>query len=239
MFCSGPPYAASWRCWPDMTRRKPECWSYERGQVAQAVFACAARFFHSGAIRGLRCRCSILEANVRIPHLVLALAATLVCAGCSDLVSLRPFVTDKEAVQDARLLGVWADGDDATYIVRQDGKGYAIGFLAKNSSTVYKLTGKMLKAGEARIFDLTPAEEDPFQVAVHTAMRVWIEGASLRIAFLDSKWLREKAGAQLAVQEVGDRRLITSQGEAVTRFLLTYGGDDDAFGKPNVLTRQK
>src|ERR1039457_6730244 len=37
MFCSGPPYAASWRCWPDMTRRKPECWSYERGQVAQAV----------------------------------------------------------------------------------------------------------------------------------------------------------------------------------------------------------
>src|ERR1039458_8578942 len=47
--------------------------------------------------------------------------------------------------------------------------------------TVYKLTGKMLKAGEARIFDLTPAEEDPFQVAVHTAMRVWIEGASLRI----------------------------------------------------------
>ena len=195
-----------------MTRRKPECWSYERGQV---------------------------EANMRIPHLVLALAGTLMCSGCSDLVSLRPFVTDKEAVQDARLLGVWVDGDDATYIVRQDGKGYAIGFLAKNSSTVYKLTGKMLKAGEARIFDLTPAEEDPFQVAVHTAMRVWIEGASLRIAFLDSKWLREKAGAQLAVQEVGDRRLITSQGEAVTRFLLTYGGDDDAFGKPNVLTRQK
>lgn len=176
---------------------------------------------------------------MRIPQLVLALAGTLMCTGCSDLISLRPFVTDKEAVQDARLPGVWVDDDDAMYIVRQDGKGYAIGFVAKNASTVYKLTGKMWKAGETRIFDLTPAEEDPFQIAVHTAMRVWIEAATLRIAFLDSQWLREKAGAQLAVQEVGDRRLITSPGDAVTRFLAAAGGDDQAFGKPNVLRRQK
>ena len=125
---------------------------------------------------------------MRIPQLVLALAGTLMCAGCSDLVSLRPFVTDKEAVQDARLLGVWVDGDDATYIVRQDGKGYAIGFLAKNSSTVYKLTGKMLKAGEARIFDLTPAEEDPFQVAVHTAMRKDAPSIHTRIAVCTATW---------------------------------------------------
>jgi hypothetical protein len=180
-----------------------------------------------------------VEARMRIPQLVLAVAGTLMCAGCSDLVSLRPFVTDKEAVQDARLLGVWVDDDEAVYIVRQDGKGYAIGFSAKDASTVYKLTGKLWKTGETRILDLTPAEEDPFQIAVHTAMRVWVEAATLRIAFLDSKWLREKAGAQLAVQEMGDRRLITSPGEAVTRFLATYGGEDGAFGKPNVLRRQK
>ena len=52
---------------------------------------------------------------MRIPQLVLAVAGTLMCTGCSELISLHPFVSDKEAVQDARLLGVWVDEDD-TYL---------------------------------------------------------------------------------------------------------------------------
>jgi hypothetical protein len=176
---------------------------------------------------------------MRIPQLVLAVAGTLVFTGCSQLIGLHPFVTDKDAVQDARLAGVWVDDDGDLYIVRQDGNGYAIAHSEKSASTVYKLKGKLLKVGEVRILDLTPPEEDPFQVAVHTPLRVWIEGATLRIAFLDSKWMREQASAHLSVQEVGDRRLITSTGEEMKQFLTTYGGDDRAFEKPSVLTRQK
>lgn len=175
---------------------------------------------------------------MRVSQLVLALAGTLMCTGCSELISLHPFVTDKEAVLDARLLGVWVDGDDL-YVVRQDGNGYTIGYTEKNSTAVYKLKAKMLKVGEARILDLTPAEEDAFQVAAHTPLRVWMEGATLPIAFLDAEWLRKHASGQLAVQVVGKRLLITSPGEEVTRFLLTYGADDRAFGKPTVLTRQE
>ena len=55
--------------------------------------------------------------KMRIPQLVLAVAGTLMCTGCSEMISLHPFVTDGEAVQDARLTGVWVDGDDL-YIVR-------------------------------------------------------------------------------------------------------------------------
>ncbi|MCX6626928.1 MAG: hypothetical protein NTW28_04765, partial [Candidatus Solibacter sp.] len=62
---------------------------------------------------------------------------------------------------------------------------------------------------------------------------------TLRVAFLDSEWLRKHAGGQLAVQEVGKRLLITSPGEEVTRFLLTYGADDRAFANPGVLTKQE
>jgi glutamine amidotransferase-like uncharacterized protein len=58
------------------------------------------------------------------------------------------------------------------------------------------------------------------------------------MAFLDSNWLRDHASAELAVQPAKDRLLITSQQEDVTRFLLTYGGDDRAYGKITVLTRQ-
>ena len=175
---------------------------------------------------------------MRISHVVLALAGTLMCTGCSEMISLHPFVADSEAVQDARLPGVWLDGDNPMYIVRQDGNGYTISHSDKSSPAVYKLKAKMLKVGDARILDLTPAEEDAFQIAAHTPLRVWIEGATLRMAFLDSKWLREKAAAQLATQPEGDRLLIVSPQADVTRFLLTYGGDDRACGKIDTLTRQ-
>jgi len=179
---------------------------------------------------------------MRISHVVLALAGTLMCTGCSEMIALHPLVADSEAVQDARLLGVWVDGSDSDNpmdVVRPDGSGYTISHSDKSSSAVYKLKAKMLKAGDARILDLTPAEEDAFQIAAHTPLRVWLEGATLRMAFLDSKWLKEKASAQLATQQEGDRLLITSPQEEVTRFLLTYGGDDRAYGKINVLTRQQ
>jgi hypothetical protein len=179
-----------------------------------------------------------MEAKMRISELVLALAGTLMCTGCSELISLHPFVTDKDAALDARLPGVWVDDDDL-YIVRQDGNGYAISYSDKKSSAVYKLKANLLKVGEARILDLTPAEEDAFQIAAHTPLRVWVEGATLRMAFLDSKWLREHASAELAAQELDKRLLITSPQEDVTRFLPTYGADDRAYGKPTVLTRQE
>lgn len=175
---------------------------------------------------------------MRIFQVVVALAGTLMCSGCSEMISLRPFVADSEAIQDARLPGVWLDGD-SMYIVRQDGNGYIISESDKSSPAIYKLKAKMLKAGDARIVDLTPAEEDAFQIAAHTPLRVWLEGATLRMAFLDSKWLREQATAQLAAQQVNDRLLITSPGEAVTRFLVTHGADGRAHGEPTVLTRQK
>ena len=175
---------------------------------------------------------------MRFPQLALVVAGTLMCTGCSEMISLHPFVADGEAVQDARLPGVWLDGDDSMYVVRQNGNGYIISQSDKSSPAIYKLKAKMLKVGDARILDLTPADEDAFQIAAHTPLRVWMEGATLRLAFLDSKWLREKASAQLATQ-AGDRLLITSPQEDVTRFLLTYGGDDHAYGKTTVLARQQ
>jgi hypothetical protein len=179
--------------------------------------------------------------KMRIPQLALAVAGTLMCTGCSDMISLHPFVTDGEAVQDARLLGVWVDGSgdkEPIYIIRQDGNGYTIGRSDNDSPAIYKLKAKMLKVGDARILDLTPADEDAFQIAAHTPLRVWLEGATLRMAFLDSKWLRDHASAELAVEQMGDRLLIMSPQENVTRFLMTYGGDERAYGKITELTRQ-
>ena len=164
------------------------------------------------------------------------IAVTLVFTGCSDMVSLHPFVDENEAVVDNRLSGVWFDTDDM-YVIRQQDRGYAITYSDKKGSKPYKLEALMIKVGDAQILDLTPAEEDAFQVPAHTPMRVWVEGATLRIAFLDSKWLVAQATAELATQQVNGRTLITAPGEDVTRFLLTYGADTRAFGKPTVLRK--
>ncbi len=169
---------------------------------------------------------------------LVVIAGTLTFIGCSDMISLHPFVAEKEAVVDGRLTGVWFDDDDM-YVIRQEEKGYSIAYSDKKGSKAYKLEALMLKVGDAQILDLTPAEEDAFQVPAHTPMRVWMEGATLRIAFLDSKWLVGHATAELASQQVNGRTLITAPGEDVTRFLLTYGADSRAFGKPTVLRRQE
>jgi hypothetical protein len=166
----------------------------------------------------------------------MALAGTLMCTGCSELTALHSFVPENEAVLDARLPGVWMDGDEM-YIVRPDGNGYAISRSQKESAAVYKLKATLLKVGDATILDLMPAEEDLFQIAAHTPLRVWVDDTKLRIAFLDSQWLRAQASGQLAVQALDGRLLITSPADQVTRFLLTYGADDRAYGKPVVLTK--
>ena len=173
---------------------------------------------------------------MRIPQVIMALAGTLMCTGCSELVALHPFVSEKEAAVDARLPGIWVDGDDM-YIVRPDGNGYTITRSENKSAVVYKLKAMMLKVGDASILDLTPAEEDAFQIAAHTPLRVWVEDTKLRIAFLDSQWLRTQANGQLAVEVLDGRLLITSPADQVTRFLMTYGADDRAYGKPTVLTK--
>ena len=177
---------------------------------------------------------------MKLTFLALALAGTLICTGCSEVITLHPFVTDKDAVQEPRFAGVWVDGDNL-YIVRPDGNSYTVAYSNsdKDSHAVYKLNAKLLKVAGATILDVPPAEDDAFRVPAHTPVRVWADGAALRFAFLDSKWLREHAQAELAVEQVNDRWLITSPQEAVTRFLLTYAADERAFGKVNTLTRQQ
>jgi hypothetical protein len=173
--------------------------------------------------------------TMRIAVMALALAGAAVLAGCSKMVCLNPFVTDDEATVDPRLIGVWQDKDgDDTYIVKQAGKAYAITIADKSSAT--KLEARMLDIGGAKILDVTAKDEAPFQIAVHVPMRIWLEGSTLRMAFLDADWIR-----QLAVQELGaqndDRTLTGASGSAVRNFLVKYGADSRALGEETSLLR--
>jgi len=169
--------------------------------------------------------------------LSLALAGAITLTGCSTLVSLNPFITDEQAVLDPALPGVWTDQDAKdTYTIRQDGTGYSIRYIS-DSSDVYQFKALLMVAGDVKLLDLVSANEDAFQIAVHTPVRVWMEGNTLRFAFLQSDWLKEQAGKQLPTAPAKDRTLITGSGEAVKSFLAKAGADPQAGDDPEVLHR--
>jgi len=174
---------------------------------------------------------------MKLTSMVLTLACALALTGCSSLLSLNPFVTDDQAAADSALIGTWTDSQDGSvYVIRQDGKAYAITYT-DGSSPAAKFEARLLKAGDAELLDLVSANDDPFQIPAHLIVRVWTDGSTMRWAFLDSDWFKQLAAQQLAVQASGDRKLITAPGEAVRQFLLKWGADDRAYDKPTALQK--
>jgi hypothetical protein len=88
-----------------------------------------------------------------------------------------------------------------------------------------------------KLLDVVSANEDPFQIAVHTPVRIWTDGGALRMAFLDSDWIEEQAGRLLPTAPMKDRTLITAPGEDAGVFLAKIGADPQAHGDPDSLHR--
>jgi len=167
--------------------------------------------------------------------MVLGAASAMMLTGCSDLISLNPFVPEQDAVVDPTLAGTWKNSDGMLVIVQQEQSAYSITYT-ENKETA-KFNGRLAKMGDAEIMDLVLESDDAFQVPVHMMARVWVEGSTLRWIFLDSKWLRQQA-AELAGQPSGNRTLLTSPEAAARAFAWKYAGDARAYeGDPSVMTR--
>ena len=174
---------------------------------------------------------------MRLTLLTLAAAALLTTTGCSNLVSLNPLASDDQMIQNSALSGVWADDDNSLYIVRPADRAYEITYIEKKGMPIH-FNAKLFRIGDAQILDLTPADDDPFRLNVHTPVRIWVDSATLRFTFLDSKWLREHAAKELPVQD-NDRTLITAPAAALGQFLARYAADERAFeNTPAMLHRQ-
>jgi len=134
---------------------------------------------------------------MRFPSLVLALAGAVAMTGCSWLVGLNPFVTDRDAVREPALAGVWSgDNRDATYLIKQDGLGYAITYTEKSEATNFK--AQVMKVGDAELLDLVCVDERPFFLPVHMVVRVWSGGVRWQLAQvrLSGRRLAPPAGRQ-------------------------------------------
>jgi hypothetical protein len=168
---------------------------------------------------------------------ILPALACVLCAGCSTLPSLDPFVSEGEAVTDKAIEGTWqnAKGDD-TYIVRRDGIGYTIAYLSGNTAPV-RFRALLARMGTTELLDLTAADPSAFQIPAHYLVRVWPEDGTLRWAFLDSDWMKEQAGRLLPTRKLDDSTLIAASPEAVRALMWKHAADDRAAGDIQTLLR--
>ena len=173
---------------------------------------------------------------MRYTTLTLALAGLILTSGCSSLVSLQPFVTAEHSVLDAGLTGIWSDPKgETTYVIQQVGNHYRISSL--DSSETVRFEARLMQTGDVKILDLVQKDDGGFGLPVHFAVRVWPEGSTLRMALLDSDWLKDQALQVLPAQAVDDQTVITGPSEAVRAFVAKFGAEEKAYSKIETLHR--
>jgi hypothetical protein len=168
------------------------------------------------------------------------LIPVLACAagvGCDTLPSLDRFVAAQDIVTDKALPGVWqnANGDD-TYIIRQEGQGYSIVYMSGKGAPA-RFEAVVARLGMVELLDLVSADDNAFQIPAHHLVRVWVDGATLRWAFLDSDWMKEQAAETVPTRKLDDRLLITATPEAARALMWKHAGDERAFKEVETLTR--
>jgi hypothetical protein len=173
---------------------------------------------------------------MKLTSMLATLAALAILTGCESpapgLLSIEPIATAKDTAIDAGLIGTWEEqgGDhDLIAIVRSsDQGGYQIAVLSGNSVTNFQ--AKLLRVNDMEFLDLAPGDDNDFRVPGHAIMRLWLNGASLRWAFLDSDWLKEQASA--LSNHSGDGKMqVFSPTAAIRAFIVANGGNDKAYGK--------
>jgi hypothetical protein len=171
---------------------------------------------------------------MKLTSILATFAAFTLLTGCESpapgLLSLEPVATAKDTAIDFALVGTWEEqGDhDLIAIVRQADQGYQIAVLSGSSVTSFQ--AKLFRVNEAEFLDLAPADENDFRIPGHAIMRMWLNGASLRWAFLDSDWLKQQAAALAA--HTGDGKIqVFSPTAAVRAFIASNGANDKAYGK--------
>ncbi len=163
------------------------------------------------------------------------LAGMLGMTGCTTLLSTNSFTVEEEAITDPYLPGTFVNSEKDTILIRQNGKKYDVTYL--DGKDAVKFNGRLVKAGDALLLDLSQDTDEPFVLALHFAVRVWPEAGGLRWTLVDSEWLREQATQLLGAQKEGDRTLVTAPGPAVREFVRKFGMDERAHGKIEMWTR--
>lgn len=165
------------------------------------------------------------------------LGACLLAAGCSNTLSIRPLVAEKDAVVEPALAGLWQEVDgDTQWDVRPAG-GHT--YEAGNSKDSGKYRLRLTRINGTLFADMWAAGVDNPAIEGHMFLRLRVAQDKLVCAFLDSKQLRQEIvslnwPAHVPVEGNeswgGDRIILTGPTAELRDFVKAYSDRPDVFG---------
>ena len=159
---------------------------------------------------------------------ILLVGAMLTLSGCFDMPSVYPLYTDQTAVAEPQLVGAWQtkDGKEQMFVKLTGDREYRLTYLDdKGEASLWKL--RVVKLGETSVADMLSVK-DGAAIPAHHFLALSFDGAALKVWFLDSSLLREKAGKEgLAyVRGKKDEVVLTAPTAALTAFLKKNLADE-------------
>ncbi len=159
--------------------------------------------------------------------LVLTFTPIVFCS-CFDMPSVYPLYTDQTAVAEPRLVGAWQtkDGNGQMFVKMTGDRRYRLTYLDDNGeASLWEF--RVVKLGQASVADMMRMQEGDL-IPLHHFLALSFDGGLLKVWFLDSSPLRERAGREgLAyVRDKKDEVVLTATTASLIDFLKRNLADE-------------
>ncbi len=184
---------------------------------------------------------------------VVAFVALVASSGCL-VVSTSPLVSEKDAVFEPALVGVWNESPTEQYVISKLGdKAYTIEVRDRESKTTF--VGHLVRLDGVLFLDMAastawtelgvPKEVggtlNDWFLPLHFFVRVNQITPSLSVSAVDETWFKgylKEHPTALSHAFREDDLVLTGSTEDIRMFVRAHANTTGAFEKPTVLTRQ-
>lgn len=184
---------------------------------------------------------------MRSAKILILFGVAILLTGCVP--SLHPLFTDKDLVFDQVLVGTWVDEDGKnTWTFQKSGENVYELVYTENEEPA-KFQAHLLKLGDFLFLDVFPEEPGMknglykgLLISAHGFSRIWIEGDSVRLAYLDPEWLKQmidKKKVKIDHDFIDQGIILTAETNELQKFAVKYAEDAKAFSVKTELHRQR
>jgi hypothetical protein len=161
---------------------------------------------------------------MRTPAVALCLTLAVFASGCGDLLSLHALSSPSAQVWDPAIEGRWINDDQQLDVRRvQDHYDVILHFPRNPDEPRWEVT--LTDLNGVRIADLLPPD-----TIGHMFAKVQVSPHELRLAFLDSEWLRQRVPHEEAdLQDARKQAVLTAPTPQLRRMLSKFARDPRAY----------
>lgn len=155
----------------------------------------------------------------------LCLVAALVTNGCGDLLSLHALYSSQTRVSDPAIEGRWENDDERLEVTRATDHYRITLQPSRPAGEGVKWEAALTDLNGVRFADLLAPD-----TVGHMFARVQVTASELRLAFLDSEWLRQRVPHEEAdLQDSRKQAVLTATTPRLRRMLEKFAREPRAY----------